>query len=89
MRAEIYTTTVCPHCVRAKMLLKSRNVEIIEIDAPTHREEMDQRVTEARGEPPRTVPQIFLDGLYIGGADDLDAHFKKADLTNDLGGFDL
>lgn len=89
MRAEIYTKTVCPHCVRAKMLLKNRNAEIVEIDAPSNMDDMVARVTEASGQPPRTVPQIFLDGRYIGGADDLEAYFRQNDLSSDLGGFEL
>jgi glutaredoxin 3 len=89
MKAEVYTKTVCPHCVRAKGVLKNRNIEYVEIDAPSNMEAMIERVTTASGLPPRTVPQIFLDGEYIGGADDLEAHFKKVDLSNDLGGFEL
>lgn len=89
MKAEVYSKDPCPHCVRAKALLKRRGVEFTEIDAPTNLAEMNSRVIAATGEAARSVPQIFLDGEYIGGADQLEAHFKKLDLASDLGGFEI
>ena len=68
---EIYTTPMCPYCVRAKRLLKGKGVEFTEIDLwqfPGRREEMI-----ARAEGRRTVPQIFIDGRPVGGSDDLHA----------------
>lgn len=66
---KMYTTAVCPFCVRAKQLLKARGVEQIEeirIDtAPEQREHM-MAVTGRR-----TVPQIFIGQTHVGGCDDL------------------
>ena len=66
---KMYTTAVCPYCVRAKQLLKSRGVETIEeirIDtAPEQREHM-MKITGRR-----TVPQIFIGETHVGGCDDL------------------
>jgi glutaredoxin 3 len=66
---KMYTTQVCPYCVRAKMLLKQRGVEQIEeirVDLnPTERQTMMQ-VTGRR-----TVPQIFIGDTHVGGCDDL------------------
>lgn len=66
---KMYTTAVCPYCVRAKQLLKARGVEQIEeirIDtSPEQREHMMQ-VTGRR-----TVPQIFIGQTHVGGCDDL------------------
>jgi len=66
---KIYTTAVCPYCVRAKQLLKARGVEQIEeirIDqSPQERDEMI-RITGRR-----TVPQIFIGDTHVGGCDDL------------------
>lgn len=66
---KMYTTAVCPYCIRAKQLLKARGVEQIEeirIDAnPQAREEMMS--TTGR----RTVPQIFIGSTHVGGCDDL------------------
>ena len=68
-RVELYTTAICPYCVAAKMFLKQKgwNFEEIRIDRdPVRREEMLAR-TGGR----RRVPQIFIDGVHIGGYDDL------------------
>jgi glutaredoxin 3 len=66
---KMYTTAVCPYCVRAKQLLKSRGVEQIEeirVDLdPTERE----RMMTLTGR--RTVPQIFIGDTHVGGCDDL------------------
>ncbi|MBY0350014.1 glutaredoxin 3 [Tabrizicola sp.] len=70
MRAvEIYTTPVCPYCAMAKRLLQKKGVRYSEIDVsrdPALREAMIQR---AKGR--RTVPQIFIGGVHVGGSDDL------------------
>ncbi|MBX9937095.1 MAG: glutaredoxin 3 [Burkholderiaceae bacterium] len=66
---KMYTTAVCPYCIRAKQLLKSRGVaqiEEIRIDQdPTARQQM----MELTGR--RTVPQIFIGSTHVGGCDDL------------------
>jgi glutaredoxin 3 len=65
----MYTTAVCPYCVRAKQLLKSRGVAVIEevrIDTDdARREEMLTRTQR------RTVPQIYIGQTHVGGCDDL------------------
>ena len=66
---KMYTTQVCPYCLRAKALLKQRGVEQIEevrVDLdPAQRD----RMIELTGR--RTVPQIFIGDTHIGGCDDL------------------
>ena len=66
---KMYTTLVCPFCVRAKMLLKQRGVEQIDeirVDLnPAERQHM--MATTGR----RTVPQIFIGDTHVGGCDDL------------------
>ncbi len=68
-RVKMYTTAVCPYCVRAKQILKSKGVEQIEeirIDSdPAQREHM-MAITSRR-----TVPQIFIGETHVGGCDDL------------------
>jgi glutaredoxin 3 len=75
---RMYTTQVCPFCVRAKALLKQRGVESIDeirIDLdPAQREHMMQ--TTGR----RTVPQIFIGDTHVGGCDDLIALDQKGGL---------
>ncbi|MDE2271487.1 MAG: glutaredoxin 3 [Xanthomonadaceae bacterium] len=66
---RMFTTAVCPYCLRAKALLRQRGVESIEeirIDAdPAAAAEMG-RLTGRR-----TVPQIFIGERHVGGCDDL------------------
>lgn len=75
-RAEIYSKPNCPFCVKAKHLLEKRNIAYEELDAVALRDTLIERVTSETGQAPRTVPQIWLDGKYIGGHDQLVAHFK-------------
>ena len=74
----MYTTAVCPYCIRAKQLLKSRGVNEIEevrIDLdPQRRDEMMQKTQR------RTVPQIFIGETHVGGCDDLIAIDKAGRL---------
>jgi len=67
----MYTTAVCPYCLRAKQLLQSKGVEQIEeirIDTdPAALAQMLQRTQR------RTVPQIFIAATHVGGYDELAA----------------
>lgn len=76
---KMYTTAVCPYCVRAKQVLKSKGVEQIEeirIDSdPAARAHM----MEITGR--RTVPQIFIGDTHVGGCDDLIALDAKGELV--------
>lgn len=66
---KMYTTAVCPYCVRAKQILKSKGVEQIEeirIDT-----DPDARSTMMEITGRRTVPQIFIGSTHVGGCDDL------------------
>lgn len=73
----IYTTGYCPYCVRAKALLKRKSQTFTEINAEddTVREAM---IVKAGGR--RTVPQIFIDEVHVGGCDDLYALEKSGKL---------
>jgi glutaredoxin 3 len=67
----MYSTAVCPYCVRAEKLLASKGVTAIEkirVDLdPARREEMMQKSGR------RTVPQIWIGERHVGGFDDLAA----------------
>lgn len=65
----IYTTKVCPYCIKAKHLLQSKGVEYEEIDV-TNDDATRQLMVEKSGGM-RTVPQIFINDKAIGGCDDL------------------
>lgn len=66
---KMYTTAVCPYCIRAKQILKAKGVDAIDevrVDVePRQRAEM----MEITGR--RTVPQIFIGETHVGGCDDL------------------
>ena len=68
-RIEIYTTPVCPYCLRAKRLLKEKQVDYEEIDLWSHPAKRGEMLSRANGRT--TVPQIFIDGHGVGGCDDL------------------
>jgi glutaredoxin 3 len=72
MAAEVivYVTDYCPYCTRAKGLLKRKGVAFTEIDV-TGDDEKRRWLVEKTGQ--RTVPQIFIDGVSVGGSDDIHA----------------
>jgi len=69
MTVEIYTWSTCPFCIRAKALLKQKNVQYQEyvIDG----DESARSVMSQRANGRRSVPQIFIENQHIGGCDDL------------------
>ncbi len=76
---KMYTTAVCPYCIRAKQLLKQRGVDQIDevrVDLdPAQR----QAMMDLTGR--RTVPQIFIGATHVGGCDDLIALDQAGKLT--------
>lgn len=70
-KIEIYTKFLCPYCAKAKALFAAKNVPIDEIDITMDAGLRAQMIERANGRT--TVPQIFIDGLHIGGSDDLAA----------------
>ena len=68
-KITIYTTPICPYCVRAKALLRKKGAPFDEVDVfmdSAARGEM-----EARAQGRRTVPQIFIGDRHVGGCDEL------------------
>ena len=68
-RIRVYTSQIGPYCVRAKALLKKKGAAFEEIDIsldPAARQEM---LAQSGGA--RTVPQIFIGDVHVGGCDDL------------------
>ena len=68
-KVEIYTKFACPFCVRAKALLDSKGVSYTEYDVSAGGAKRQEMVDRAPGA--RTVPQIFINDVVIGGSDDL------------------
>jgi glutaredoxin 3 len=70
-KVELYTTTSCPFCTRAKALLTRKGVAFDEIDV-TDDDALREKMIEMAGGR-RTVPEIFINGKIIGGFDELKA----------------
>jgi len=78
-KIEIYSGDYCPYCMRAKALLKQRELEFVEYNV---QQEPEKRVEMAERAPGvRTIPQIFINDRHVGGCDDLYALDKKGELN--------
>jgi glutaredoxin 3 len=80
VEVTIYSTAVCPYCIRAKQLLERKGVTFKEVnlsnEAPEVRVELMQRTKH------RTVPQIFIGEQFIGGFDQLYALEREGKLDD-------
>ncbi len=78
LKVEIYTWKTCPFCIRAKRLLDQKGVEYMEYGVDG--DEVARQAMVARGlDGKRSVPQIFINDVHIGGCDaihNLDAQGK-------------
>ncbi len=77
---EVYTTTYCPFCTRAKNLLKNKGVDFDEIDVTDDDKRREKMIEMSGGR--RTVPEIFINGKIIGGFDELKALDDQGKLDN-------
>ena len=68
-KVEIYTWSTCPFCIRAKALLKHKNIDFVEYCIDGENEAREAMAQRANGR--RSLPQIFIDDQHIGGCDDL------------------
>ena len=76
---KMYTTAVCPYCVRAKQILKAQGVDQIEEVRVDTAPELREHMMQITGR--RTVPQIFIGETHVGGCDDLMALDAKGGLV--------
>jgi glutaredoxin 3 len=78
-KVKMYSTAVCPYCIRAEQLLKSRGVNEIEkirIDLNPAERDIMMKITGRR-----TVPQIYIGERHVGGYDDLAALDHASELA--------
>jgi glutaredoxin 3 len=80
-KIEIYTQPFCPYCARALALLRKKGVEFQEIDAQYGTAARDESTRRSGGKT--SVPQIFVDGVGIGGSDEL-AALERAGKLDEL-----
>ena len=81
---EIYTTEICPYCIRAKNLLDRKKVAYTEYRVDTEPGLVDEAVQRSGGRT--TVPQIFIDEVHVGGCDELYALDRENKLDTLLWG---
>ena len=79
---KMYTTAVCPYCIRAKQILKARGVDQIEeIRVDTN---PGERIKMMESTGRRTVPQIYIGSTHVGGCDELMAMDARGELAKML-----
>lgn len=82
-KVTIYTTPICPYCVRAKHLLRKKGVDVEEVDI--FMDSQARADMEAKSGGRRSVPQIFVGDTHVGGCDDLYALEREGKLDPLLG----
>ena len=87
----VITQPNCPYCVKAKAILDERSTEYTTLVLGTDlaKTTMVDFIEQATGNQVRTVPQIILDGQYIGGHDDLVAFLERQVENDAFGDFEL
>ena len=75
---KMYTTPICPYCARAKSLLNKKGVTYQEIDVFMDDKARQEMLAKSGGA--RTVPQIFVGDVHVGGFDELYALDKAGEL---------
>jgi glutaredoxin 3 len=82
-KVEMYTTMWCGYCARARGLLQKKGIAFEDIDVESDTSKRTEMVQRAHGST--TVPQIFIDGVHVGGSDDLAALDRAGKLDPLLG----
>ena len=83
-KVEIYTKFGCGYCARAKALLTGKGVMFEEYDITMGGPQRAEMLARANGGS--TVPQIFIDGVHVGGSDELAALDRHGKLDPLLAG---
>ena len=82
-KVEMYSTMWCGYCARARGLLNRKGVAFEDIDVEADSSKRDEMLERAGGQT--SVPQIFIDGVHVGGSDDLAALDRAGKLDPLLG----
>lgn len=81
-KIEVFTTSTCPYCVKAKKLLQMLNLEYTEHEVDDDFDGMCEELSTTFGKQVQTVPQIIINGHYVGGYSDLEALHKSGKLSS-------
>ncbi|MFB2770061.1 glutaredoxin 3 [Pelatocladus sp. BLCC-F211] len=79
-KVEIYTWRTCPFCIRAKSLLKKKGVNFTEYSIDGDESARGKMAQRANGR--RSLPQIFINNVHVGGCDDIYALDARGQLDN-------
>lgn len=79
-KIDVYTSSSCPYCTKAKKLLQMLDLEYSEHNVDEDFEDMCEDLALQFGKPIQTVPQIIVNGRYVGGYTDLEAKHKSGKL---------
>lgn len=79
MGVDLYSSAICPYCVAAKNLLRQRGIGYREIRVDLDSEQFQTMLARSGGR--RSVPQIFIGEVHIGGFDDLAAADRSGRLA--------
>lgn len=93
MQAEIWSKNICPYCTRAKRLLNQLNIPYVEYVLGVTPDQLqgeqklgDRNVLLARMPTAKTVPQIWINDVYVGGCEDLYAAHASGQLAQIMSG---
>ncbi|MBO5434952.1 thioredoxin family protein [bacterium] len=77
---EIYTSSTCPYCTKAKKLLKSLDLQYKEYNIDYDFDGMCEELSLMFGKQLQTVPQVIINGYHVGGYTDLESLHKSGKL---------
>lgn len=83
-KVEIYTSSTCPYCIKAKKLLQTLGLEYTEHNVEEDFDKMCKELETKFNRQINTVPQIIINDNYIGGYTDLEALYKSGQLNDIL-----
>lgn len=81
---DIYTSTTCPYCVKAKKLLQMLKLDYTEHNVDSNFDGMCEELSAKYNQTIQTVPQIIVNGHYVGGYTDLEILYKSNELQKIL-----
>lgn len=83
-KIDIYTSSACPYCVKAKKLLSTLGLTYTEHNVDESFDEMTKELSEKFNKTVMTVPQIIINDNYVGGFTDLESMYKSGKLKEML-----
>ncbi len=88
-KTVVFSKTDCPYCDVAKNVLNEHGIdfETVQVNVDMSKEDMQSIIQRVTGVFVETVPQVFIDGDYVGGSEDLIAHLGKEKIEVDAEAF--